>query len=180
MNENERLMVYELDDSGEKKKFEVAEEELQNFLISHPEQVFVIIREDLRRIFLWKGPKSPIRSKFVSSRTTIALQEEFRMEFGLRPCKIISVDMGDEPLEFLSAFNFPYTGIALKKIMRMMGEAKELTITREYLPEIFKADLLENSKTDGLPTFRPFTLEYFKSCGILIRFQDTKVKFYKD
>ena len=180
MNENERLMVYELDDSGEKKKVEVSEEELQIFLISHPEQVFVIIREDLRRIFLWKGPKSPIRSRFVSPRTTIALQEELRMEWGLRPCKIISVDMGDEPLEFLSAFNFPHTGIALKKIMRMMGEVKKLTLTRRYLPEIFNADLLENSKTDGLPTFRPLTLGYFKSCGILVRFQSTEVKFFRD
>ncbi len=180
MNENERLMVYELDDSGEKKKVEVIEEELQSFLILHPEQVFVIIREDLRRIFIWKGPKSSIRSRFVSSRNTIALQEELRMECGLRPCKIISVDVGDEPLEFLSAFNFPHTGIALKKIMRMMGKVKELTITRKYLPEIFTADLLENSKIDGQPTFRPFALGYFKSCGILIRFQDTTVKFLKD
>ncbi len=180
MNENERLMVYELDDSGEKKKVEVVEEKFQSFLISHPEQVFVIIREDLRRIFIWKGPKSPIRSRFVSSRTTIALQEELRMECGLRSCKIISVDVGDEPLEFLSAFNFPHTGIALKKIMRMMGEVKKLTLTRRYLPEIFNADLLENSKTDGLPTFKPLTLGYFKSCGILIRFHDTKVKFFKD
>ena len=180
MNENERLMVYELDDSGEKKKVEVVEDELQLFLISHPEQVLVIIREDLRRIFIWKGPKSPIRSRFVSSRTTIALQEELRMEFGLHPCKIISVDVGDEPLEFLSAFNFPHTGIALRKIIRMMGEVKTLTLTRKYLPEIFTADLLENSKIDGLPTFIPFTLGYFKSCGILIRFHDTKVKFFKD
>ncbi len=180
MNENERLMVYELDDSGEKKKVEVVEDELQLFLISHPEQVLVIIREDLRRIFIWKGPKSPIRSRFVSSRTTIALQEELRMEFGLRPCKIISVDVGDEPLEFLSAFNFPHTGIALRKIIRMMGEVKTLTLTRKYLPEIFTADLLENSKTDGLPTFRPLTLGYLKSCGILIRFHDTNVKFFKD
>ncbi len=102
------------------------------------------------------------------------------MEFGLRPCKIISVDMGDEPLEFLSAFNFPHTGIALKKIRRMMGEVKELTITRKYLPDIFTADLLENTKIDGLPTFKPLTLGYFKSCGILIRFHDTKVQFCKD
>jgi len=180
MKENERLMVYELYDSGEKRKVEVAEKELQFFLISHPEQVFVIIREDLRRIYLWIGPKSPIRSRFVSSRTTIALQEELRVEFGLPPCKIISVDVGDEPLEFLTAFNFPHTGMALKKIMRMMGKVKEFTLTRKHLPEIFTADMVENSKIDGLPTFRPFTLGYFEACGIITRFQDTKVKFCKD
>ncbi|MFX0144389.1 MAG: hypothetical protein ACFE9C_09950, partial [Candidatus Hodarchaeota archaeon] len=79
MENHEKFMVYELDDSGEKKKIKVDEDKLQVFLISHPEQVFVIIREDLRRIFIWKGPKSPIRKRFVSSRSTIALQEELRI-----------------------------------------------------------------------------------------------------
>ncbi|KKL26501.1 hypothetical protein LCGC14_2394680 [marine sediment metagenome] len=64
MNENERLMVYELDDSGEKKKVEVAEEELQSFLISHPEQVFVIIREDLRRIFFHSKSVETVASRW--------------------------------------------------------------------------------------------------------------------
>ena len=178
MTEYETFMVYELDDSGDKNKISMAEEELQSNL--HPEQVLVIVHEDLRRIFIWKGPKSPIRKRFISSRTTIALQEELRMECGLHPCKIISVDVGDEPLEFLSAFHFPPAGNALRKIMRMMGKVRELTITRKYLPEIFTADLLENSKIDGLPTFRPHILEYFESCGISTRFHDTKVIFFED
>ncbi|MFX0004969.1 MAG: hypothetical protein ACFE9J_16000, partial [Candidatus Hermodarchaeota archaeon] len=170
MENHEKFMVYELDDSGEKKKIKVDEDKLQVFLISHPEQVFVIIREDLRRIFIWKGPKSPIRKRFVSSRSTIALQEELRIECRLPPCKIISVDVGDEPSEFLSAFHFPHSGSAFRKIKIMMGEVKEVTITRKYLPEIFAADLLEKSKIDNLPTFKPLILEYFKSCGILSRF----------
>ncbi|MFX0163758.1 MAG: hypothetical protein ACFE9V_00400 [Candidatus Hodarchaeota archaeon] len=32
----------------------------------HPEQVFAIIREELRRIFIWKGPKSPTHKIFLS------------------------------------------------------------------------------------------------------------------
>ena len=78
MNENERFMVYELDDSGEKKKVEVAEDELQSFLIKHPEQVFVIIREDLRRIFIWKGSKSPVNKRFISSKVARNIQQEFK------------------------------------------------------------------------------------------------------
>jgi len=180
MENHGKFMVYELDDSGEKKKVKVTEDKLQVFLISHPEQVFVIIREDLRRIFVWKGPKSPIRKRFVSSRSTIALQEELRMECGLPPCKVISVDVGDEPLEFLTAFHFLPAGGALRKIKIMMGEVKEVMITRKYLPEIFAVDLLENSKIDKLPAFTPLTLEYFKSCGILTRFHDDKVIFFED
>ncbi len=102
MTEIETFMVYELDDSGEKIKLDIEEEHLQENL--HPEQVLVIIREDLRRIFIWKGPKSPVRKRFISSRVASALQEELMKDARYHRCKIVSVDAGDEPTEFLNAF----------------------------------------------------------------------------
>ena len=102
MTEYETFMVYELDDSGYKNKISMAEEELQSNL--HPEQVLVIVREDLRRIFIWKGPKSPVRKRFISSRVAQELQEELRKDASYHRCKIVSVDAGDEPNEFLNAF----------------------------------------------------------------------------
>jgi hypothetical protein len=102
MTEIETFMVYELDDSGEKIKLEIDEEQLQENL--HPEQVLVIIREDLRRIFIWKGSKSPVRKRFISSRVASALQEELMKDARYHRCKIVSVDAGDEPTEFLNAF----------------------------------------------------------------------------
>ena len=180
MNKNKRFMVYELNDLGEKKKVEVAEDELQSFLILRPAQIYAIIREDIRRIFIWKGPKSATRDKLVSSQTTIALQEELRRECGLRPCKIISVDVGDEPLEFLSAFNLQNIGNALRQIKRMMGEVRALSLKREHLPNIFSTDLLENPQFDEPPTFKPFVIQYFETCGIVVRVLETKIKFYGD
>jgi hypothetical protein len=102
MTEYETFMVYELDDSGEKNKIGITEEELQSNL--HPEQVLVIVREDLRRIFIWKGPKSPVRKRFISSRVAQELQEDLRHDARYHRCKIVSVDAGDEPTEFLNAF----------------------------------------------------------------------------
>lgn len=102
MTEYETFMVYELDDSGDKNKVSMAEEELQSNL--HPEQVLVIVREDLRRIFIWKGSKSPVRKRFISSRVAQDLQEELRNKASYHRCKIVSVDAGDEPIEFLNAF----------------------------------------------------------------------------
>ena len=102
MTEYETFMVYELDDSGDKNKVSMAEEELQSNL--HPEQVLVIVREDLRRIFIWKGSKSPVRKRFISSRVAQDLQEELRNNASYHRCKIVSVDAGDEPIEFLNAF----------------------------------------------------------------------------
>ncbi len=102
MTEIETFLVYELDDSGEKIKIDIEEEQLQENL--HPEQVLVIVREDLRRIFIWKGPKSPVRKRFISSRVASALQEELMKDARYHRCKIVSVDAGDEPIEFLNAF----------------------------------------------------------------------------
>lgn len=96
------FMVYELDDSGERVRIDVPEEDLQSAL--HPEQVFVIVKEELRRIFIWKGAKSPVRKRFISSRVASALQEELVKAAAFHRAKIVSVDQGDEPTEFLRAF----------------------------------------------------------------------------
>ncbi|MFX1302232.1 MAG: hypothetical protein ACFE9X_02620 [Promethearchaeota archaeon] len=102
MTEIETFMVYELEESGERKKLDINEEELKTNL--HPEQVLVIVREDLRRIFIWKGPKSPVRKRFISSRVAQSLQDELMRDARYHRCKIVSVDAGDEPTEFLNAF----------------------------------------------------------------------------
>ncbi|MFX1601279.1 MAG: hypothetical protein ACFFB6_11840, partial [Promethearchaeota archaeon] len=102
MTEYETFMVYELDDSGERIKLSIDEEQLQEYF--YPEQVLVIIREDLRRIFIWKGPKSPVRKRFISSRVAQSLQDELMSDARYHRCKIVSVDAGDEPTEFLNAF----------------------------------------------------------------------------
>jgi hypothetical protein len=102
MTEIETFIVYELDNSGERIKLDIDQENLQENL--NPDQVLVIIREDLRRIFIWKGPKSPVRKRFISSRVASALQEELMKDARYHRCKIVSVDAGDEPSEFLNAF----------------------------------------------------------------------------
>ncbi len=102
MSDYEPFMIFELDDSGEKERIFIPEEELQANL--HPEQVLVIVHEEVRRIFIWKGPKSPVRKRFISSRVAQAIQEELMNHAKFHRCKIVSVDAGDEPLEFLNVF----------------------------------------------------------------------------
>ncbi len=102
MSDIDTFMVYELDNSGEKLLLDIKEDDLQNNL--HPEQVLVIVKEDLRRIFIWKGAKSPVRKRFISSRIAQTLQEELMKDARYHRCKIVSVDAGDEPKEFLRAF----------------------------------------------------------------------------
>lgn len=98
----EEFIVYELDNSGERNKVDIKQEELENRL--NPEQVFIIIREDLRRIYIWKGSKSPVRKRFISSRVAQELQRELMEDSRYHRCKIVSIDQGDELGEFLNAF----------------------------------------------------------------------------
>ncbi|MFX1288136.1 MAG: hypothetical protein ACFFFY_06225, partial [Promethearchaeota archaeon] len=67
-------------------------------------QVLVIVKEDLRRIYIWKGVNAHVRKKFIASRIAAELQSNLVVIGHLHRCKIISVDQGDEPDEFMSAF----------------------------------------------------------------------------
>lgn len=92
------LLVYELEDNGEKKLQEnITTKTLQSFL--HSKQVLIILRRDLKRIFIWKGSASPVKKRFISSQVAITLRDELTEN-----CRIISVDQGAEPQEFLDAF----------------------------------------------------------------------------
>ncbi|MFX1391608.1 MAG: hypothetical protein ACFE9Z_16205 [Promethearchaeota archaeon] len=92
------FLVFELEDTGEKKLLEnVTIHTLQSSL--HSKQVLIIVRRELKRIFIWKGSASPVKKRFVSSQVAITLRDELTEN-----CRIISVDQGDEPQEFLDAF----------------------------------------------------------------------------
>jgi len=98
----EEFMVYDLENTGERKKLDVKQDDLQSYLDS--EQVLIIVREDLRRIFIWKGSKSPVRKRFISSKVAQQIQKELITDARYHRCKIVSIDQGDELQEFLNAF----------------------------------------------------------------------------
>ena len=98
----EEFIVYDLEKTGERKKLEIKQDNLQLHLNS--EQVLIIVREDLRRIFIWKGSKSPVRKRFISSKVAQQIQKELIDDARYHRCKIVSIDQGDELQEFLNAF----------------------------------------------------------------------------
>ena len=99
---DEEFLVFDLENDGEKTKLDIKQEDLQNYL--NPEQVLVIIREDLRRIYIWKGAKSAVRKRFISVRVARDLQKELLDDPRYHRCKIVSIDQGDELQEFLDTF----------------------------------------------------------------------------
>ncbi|MFX1586643.1 MAG: hypothetical protein ACFFC1_00695 [Promethearchaeota archaeon] len=98
----DEFIVFDLENTGERRKLKINQEELQDHL--NPEQVLIIVREDLRRIYIWKGSKSPVRKRFISSKVAQELQKELMHDPRYHRCKIVSIDQGDELQEFLNAF----------------------------------------------------------------------------
>lgn len=110
----ENFMIFGLESTGEKVKLGVSEDEFranngQNIL--NPHQVLVIVKEDLRRIYIWKGVNSHVRKKFIASRIAAELQNDLVVNGHFHRCKIISVDQGDEPNEFMIAFGLNSTAV---------------------------------------------------------------------
>ncbi|MHA1241529.1 MAG: hypothetical protein ACTSQU_12190 [Promethearchaeota archaeon] len=102
-------MIFGLESTGEKVKLDISEDTFrsnngQNVL--DPHQVLIIVKEGLRRIYIWKGVNSHVRKKFIASRIAAELQNDLVINSHFHRCKIISVDQGDEPNEFMRAFNF--------------------------------------------------------------------------
>lgn len=103
------FMIYELKDTGERERLNITEEEFRQnngSKVLNDSQVALIIKEDLRRIYIWNGVTSPVRKKFIASRVATELQQELIFSAKFHRCKIVSVDQGDEPQEFLNAFGF--------------------------------------------------------------------------
>ena len=64
------------------------------------DNVFIIVDEDARKIFIWKGEKAPVRRKFISAKAAQQMrQEKYGMVY-----RIESLDPGLEGADFLSIF----------------------------------------------------------------------------
>jgi len=105
MDDYKDFRCFKLLDDGEREEIDVEPEDIESLFDT--DKVFLLVRYDLRRLFIWKGPRAPVRKRFISSRVGAQIQSETsKVAMYL---KIISVDAGDEPVEFLRVFNLePY------------------------------------------------------------------------
>lgn len=107
---------FKLLDDGEREEIDVEPENIEELFDT--DKVFLLVRYDLRRLFIWKGPRAPVRKRFISSRVGAQIQSQSsKVAMYL---KIVSVDAGDEPLEFLRVFNLePYDVEEVEKLEDM-------------------------------------------------------------
>lgn len=103
------FMVFQLKNNGERIRVDIDEEEFKKKngeALLKPNEVIIIVKEEIRRIYIWKGTESPVRKKFIASRVAASLQTELVQEAHFHRCKIVSIDEGDELTEFLHNFGF--------------------------------------------------------------------------
>ncbi|TXT63294.1 MAG: hypothetical protein BAJALOKI1v1_750007 [Promethearchaeota archaeon] len=97
----EEFICYEIETNEQKNKLEIKPEELEYYL--HPEKILLIVREDVRRIYLWTGALTNAKKRFIGARIATSLQAELINE-GYHRCNIKTIDQGSEEKEFLNLF----------------------------------------------------------------------------
>ncbi|MHA2036675.1 MAG: hypothetical protein ACW972_04575 [Promethearchaeota archaeon] len=111
------FMIFEVEDNGERRRLHITEEffhQNNGERILHSSQVAIIVKEEIRRIYIWKGISSSVRKKFIASRVASTLQKELMNSSSFHRCKIVSIDQGDEPNEFLNTFGFQKRAIIIE------------------------------------------------------------------
>ncbi|TFG13074.1 MAG: hypothetical protein EU535_05445 [Promethearchaeota archaeon] len=95
------FMIFDIKATGDYSELKIKKEDLGDFL--NPENVYAIINQEINRIYLWKGARSPVRKRFLGSRIATKIQGDM-MKAGYKRCKIVTIDQGEELEEFLNVF----------------------------------------------------------------------------
>jgi len=146
----EEFIVYDLKNTGDPTKLNINPEELQYHL--NPKKVLIIILNDLRRIFIWKGAKSPVRKRFISARVAQDLHRELIKDARYQRCKIVSIKQGNEKQEFLNAFRLESMEVTERlPDMRYIGNIERDTVgLSEEEKEKIKEKILKISVPESL------------------------------
>ncbi|MGQ9720885.1 MAG: hypothetical protein ACUVXA_06130 [Candidatus Jordarchaeum sp.] len=86
------LLVYDVKGDGEVDNIDQLD---KNLLTS--DRVLIVIAENNKKIYLWKGKNSPVRKKFVGARRAAALRTEYGFAY-----KVVAMDETDEEADFLA------------------------------------------------------------------------------
>jgi len=83
---------FQVQDDGTSIEVEVTKDSLES------ENVYCIIDDVSRSIFIWKGRRSGVRKKFIGAQTANRMRSEYGTTF-----KVHSLDEGEEPAIFFTA-----------------------------------------------------------------------------
>ncbi|MCD6164711.1 MAG: hypothetical protein J7J30_04690 [Candidatus Odinarchaeota archaeon] len=85
------MQAYKISEEGELISVPLKDIELRS------DDVVVIVEDNKKNIFIWKGINAPVRKKFISARSAWKLRGELGPLY-----KVVSIDEGEEPEDFLN------------------------------------------------------------------------------
>ena len=182
MSQFQVFLVYEIEETGERKKLNFQQEYLGDYL--QPDKAFIIARTDLKRIYFWKGSITSVRKRFVGSQAATKAQTELR-EQGFPYCKVVAIDQGEEQEEFLNAFGLESMEATekledmryLRERERKKLEEEQLFAKREDIELLSKLDEIKHyfDENEKIYWIKSWTLELQKNWVKII----SKNKRYK-
>ncbi|TFG02664.1 MAG: hypothetical protein EU539_12900 [Promethearchaeota archaeon] len=88
------LQVFRIEDDGTTTEL-TSEGAIKNIL--KKDKSYVIVADEVRKVFLWKGINSSVRSKFIGAKRSQEIRGQVGMHYG-----VVALDEGDETPEFLN------------------------------------------------------------------------------
>ncbi len=166
------FMVFDIKENGEFKELNIKKkEDLGDFL--NPENVYAIIHQEINRIYLWKGARSPVRKRFLGSRIATKIQGNM-MKAGFKRCKVVTIDQGEELEEFLNVF-----GLESMEVEVELEEKRYLrNIEREQtrLANILSTKVENSSKLSEIQTYLEADEQIIWSKSSLVSLKDNWLK----
>ncbi len=140
-----RLTVYDVVETGEILELPV-KGELKDILV--PDRVCIIVDEDDRKIWLWKGVEAGVRKKFIAARRG----QEVRSMRGL-VFKVMSIDQDEEPDAFLALLGMKVPVTKPKPEVAVQVELPDRTI--EIAPDDLPPPMPKSESKPPKPVAKP-------------------------
>jgi hypothetical protein len=83
------------------------------------EECYIIVSDEYRKVYLWKGVSSNVRSKFIGAKRSQDIRGQVGMHFGVVP-----LDEGDEDPDFIKLIGGKTEGGIAKEIQMEISTAK--------------------------------------------------------
>jgi len=165
------FMVFDIKATGDYSELKIKKEDLGDFL--NPENVYAIINQEIKRIYLWKGARSPVRKRFLGSRIATSIQGDM-MKAGYKRCKVVTIDQGEELEEFLNVFGLESMEIKLELEEKRYIRNIEREQTR--ITNILSTKVDSNSKLSEIQNFLDTDEQIIWSKSSLVSLKDTWLK----
>jgi hypothetical protein len=89
-----QYLVFEIDQVNEVfREIECIDGEIHAIFDSS--SIFIVVDPRGKEVWLWIGEKASIRKKFIATQSAPSIRDKYGIDF-----KIVTIDQGNEPLEF--------------------------------------------------------------------------------